>query len=636
MSENRYSILDTINSPDDLKRIPINDLPRVCDELRTFIIDELSEHPGHFAASLGVVEITVALHYVMNTPYDRIIWDVGHQAYGHKILTGRREQFHTNRQYGGISGFPKLEESIYDAFGVGHASTSISAGLGMSVAANLKHEKNRHIVAVIGDGSMSGGLAFEGLNNASINPNNLLIILNDNQIAIDPIRGGMHHYLVNIITSRTYNRVRYKLSQLLASRNLLTSNKKRKITQITNQIKASFAKQSNIFEGMNIRYFGPVDGHDCVALVRILNEIKDFNGPKVLHIVTKKGKGYKPAEESATEWHAPGKFNKETGERIVNDTCGQPSLYQDVFGKTLVELAEQNDKIIGVTPAMVSGCSLNYLMEKMPHRAFDVGIAEGHAVTFSAGMAAEGMIPFCNIYSSFMQRAYDNVIHDVALQKLPVVFCIDRAGLVGPDGATHQGMFDLAYFRCVPNLTISAPLNELELRNLMYTAQLPGKGPFVIRYPKGNGIFCHCEWEQPFNELSVGKGRCLKEGENIAVLSLGTIGNTVAKAITILESNENLSIAHYDMRFLKPLDEELLHRIAKRFKKIITIEDGIVNGGFGSAVLEFMADNGYSLSINRLGLPDRFIEHGTQAELYHELKMDVEGITQTLSDLLVP
>lgn len=629
MAQHTYSILNTINTPDDLKKIAINELPVVCEELRNFIIDELSEHPGHFSASLGVIEITVALHYIMNTPYDRIIWDVGHQAYGHKILTGRRTQFHTNRQYGGISGFPKPAESIYDAFGVGHASTSISAGLGMSVAASLKKEEDRHIVAVIGDGSMSGGLAFEGLNNASINPNNLLIILNDNQIAIDPIKGGMHHYLVNITTSRTYNKVRYKLSQLLASRNLLTSNKKRKITQITNQIKASFAKQSNIFEGMNIRYFGPVDGHDSINLARILNEIKDFKGPKVLHIVTKKGKGYKPAEESATEWHAPGKFNKETGERIISNTCGQPSLYQDVFGETLVELAEQNEKIVGITPAMVSGCSLNYLMEKMPHRAFDVGIAEGHAVTFSAGMAAEGMLPFCNIYSSFMQRAYDNVIHDVALQKLPVVFCLDRAGLVGPDGATHQGMFDLAYFRCIPNLTISAPLNEMELRNLMYTAQLPGKGTFVIRYPKGNGVFCHCEWKQSFSELPVGKGQCLKEGSDMAVLSLGTIGNAASKAISILEQ-EGLSIAHYDMRFLKPIDEELLHHVAKTFKRIVTVEDGVISGGLGSAVLEFLADNNYCISVKRLGLPDEFIEHGTQAELYKAISLDAAGIAESI------
>ncbi|MDP4201716.1 MAG: 1-deoxy-D-xylulose-5-phosphate synthase [Bacteroidota bacterium] len=633
MSKNTYTLLDTINTPDDLKKIPITELPKVCEELRSFIIDELSEHPGHFAASLGVVEITVALHYIMNTPYDRIVWDVGHQAYIHKILTGRRKQFHTNRQYKGISGFPKPEESEYDAFGVGHASTSISAGLGMSVAANLKQEKERHIVAVIGDGSMTGGLAFEGLNNASINPNNLLIILNDNQIAIDPIRGGMHHYLVNITTSRTYNQLRFRLSKLFTDFNILTSGKKRKITQITNQIKTSFARQSNIFEGMNIRYFGPVDGHDCMNLARILNEIKDYSGPKVLHIVTKKGKGYKPAEESATEWHAPGKFNKETGERIISDPCGQPSLYQDVFGKTLLELAEKNDKIVGVTPAMVSGCSLNFLMEKMPRRAFDVGIAEGHAVTFSAGMAAEGMIPFCNIYSSFMQRAYDNVIHDVALQKLPVVFCIDRAGLVGPDGATHQGMFDLAYFRCIPNLTIAAPLNELELRNLMYTAQLPDKGSFVIRYPKGKGVFCHCEWEQPFNELPIGKGRCLKPGNDFAILSLGSIGNTATKAIKVLEE-EGWSVAHYDMRFLKPIDEELLHTVAKKFNRIVTIEDGVISGGFGSAVLEFLADNDYQASVKRIGLPDRFIEHGTPEELYHEVDLDVNGIANSVRKFL--
>lgn len=633
MSESNYSILSTINSPDDLKKISTNELPTVCNELREYIIDELSENPGHFAASLGVVEITVALHYVMNTPYDRIVWDVGHQAYGHKILTGRRETFRTNRQYKGLSGYPSPKESPYDAFGVGHASTSISAGLGMSVASSLKKESNRHIVAVVGDGALSGGLAFEGLNNASINPNNLLIILNDNQIAIDPIHGGMHQYLVNITTSKAYNRLRFKLSKKLASWNILTTGKKRKITQITNQIKASFARQSNIFEGLNIRYFGPVNGHDVVNLVRILNEIKDFEGPKVLHIVTKKGKGYKPAEESATEWHAPGKFDKDTGKRITKDVCGQPSLYQDVFGKTLLELAEQNERIVGVTPAMVTGCSMTYLMEKMPHRTFDVGIAEGHAVTFSAGMAIEGMIPFCNIYSSFMQRAYDNVIHDVALQQLHVVFCLDRAGLVGADGATHHGAYDLAYFRCIPNLTIAAPLNEIELRNLMYTAQLPDNGPFVIRYPRGNGVLCYCEWEEPFEQLPVGKGRCLKTGNEMAVLSLGSIGNTAAKAIENLEALGH-SIAHYDLRFLKPLDEALLHEIGRNFTRIVTVEDGTIQGGFGSAVLEFMSDNGYTPVIKRIGIPDYFIEQGTPAELYHEIELDEEGITNTLVTFL--
>jgi len=629
----KYPILSQINSPDDLKKLQPDQLPVVCDELRSFIIDQLSENPGHFAASLGVVEITVALHYTMHTPYDRIVWDVGHQAYGHKILTGRRDAFHTNRQFKGLSGFPKPSESEYDAFGVGHASTSISAGLGMSVASLLKREESRHIVAVIGDGSLTGGLAFEGLNNASINPNNLLIILNDNQIAIDPIRGGIHHYLVNITTSKIYNRIRFQTAKLLEQWKIVSSKEKRKIMRINNQIKQLVARQGNIFEGMNIRYFGPVDGHDVVTLVRILTEIKDFKGPKVLHIVTKKGKGYKPAEESATEWHAPGKFNKDTGQRITKDTCGQPSLYQDVFGKTLVELAEQNDRIVGVTPAMISGCSMTYLMEKMPQRTFDVGIAEGHAVTFSAGMAIEGMVPFCNIYSSFMQRAYDNVIHDVALQNLQVVFCLDRAGLVGADGATHQGVFDLAYFRCIPNLTIAAPLNEVELRNLMYTAQLPGGGPFVIRYPRGNGELCHCEWDEPFAQLPIGKGRCLKSGAELAVLSLGTLGNAVAHAIENLEA-EGHSIAHYDLRFLKPLDEELLHEVGRNFMRIVTVEDGTIQGAFGSAVLEFMSDNGYSPAVKRIGIPDHFIEQGTPAELYHELGMDAEGIAKTLSSFL--
>jgi len=635
MLTSHYPILSTVHSPDDLKKIPIDKLPDVCRELRDCIIDELSENPGHFAASLGVVEITVALHYVMNTPYDRLVWDVGHQAYGHKILTGRLEQFHTNRQYKGLSGFPRRDESPYDAFGTGHASTSISAGLGMSVASLLKKENNRHVVAIIGDGSLSGGLAFEGLNNASINPNNLLIILNDNQIAIDPIKGGMNQYLVNITTSKTYNKLRFKTANLLQHWHLISSEGKQKIIRVTNQIKLLFARQSNIFEGLNIRYFGAVDGHNVEELVRILNEIKDFKGPKVLHIITRKGKGYQPAEESATEWHAPGKFNKSTGKRISISTNGQPPQFQDVFGKTLLQLAEQNDRIVGVTPAMVTGCSMTFMMEKMPNRVFDVGIAEGHAVTFSAGLATEGMIPFCNIYSSFMQRAYDNVIHDVALQKLNVILCLDRAGLVGSDGATHHGMFDLAYFRCVPNLTIAAPWNEKELHDMMYTAQLPDKGPFVIRYPRGNGFINDYKCNQPFEEIPVGKGCCMKEGNDLAVLALGTLGNVAGEAIAHLEA-KGYSIALYNMRFLKPLDEELLHTIAQRFKQIVTLEDGVVTGGLGSAILEFMSDNGYSLSIKRLGIPDRFIAQGTPAELYREIELDVEGIANTLLTLLEP
>jgi 1-deoxy-D-xylulose-5-phosphate synthase len=634
MSTYSYPLLSTINSPEDLKTHALSEMPAICEELRCFIIEALSKNPGHFAASLGVVELTVALHYVFQTPYDRIVWDVGHQAYGHKILTGRRDVFNTNRQFQGISGFPKRSESPYDTFGVGHASTSISAGLGMSIAAALQHEKNRHVVAVIGDGSLTGGLAFEGLNNASINPNNLLIILNDNQIAIDPVKGGISQYLVNFTTSKTYNKIRFKAASFLEQRNILDTQKKHKITSIGNQIKLLLARQNNIFEGLHIRYFGPVDGHNVINLIRILNEIKDFHGPKVLHIVTKKGKGYKPAEKSATEWHAPGKFNRETGERLQSNDENQPPLFQDVFGKTILELAEKNERIVAITPAMISGSSLHFMQAKMPHRVFDVGIAEGHAVTFSAGLATEGLQPFCNIYSTFMQRAYDNVIHDVALQKLPVVFCLDRAGLVGADGATHHGVFDLAYFRCVPNLTIASPLNEIELRNLMYTAQLPDKGAFVIRYPRGNGVLT--DWEKPFEEIPVGKAQWLKEGDDLIVLSLGPIGNIAANAIKLIENQHHVTIAHVDMRFVKPLDESLLLDIGNRFKKIITVEDGVIAGGFGSAVIEYMNDHDLHPSIKRIGIPDQFIEHGQPAELYHSIQMDTEGIASTLLTMLLP
>jgi 1-deoxy-D-xylulose-5-phosphate synthase len=634
MSTYSYPLLSTINSPEDLKTHALSEMPAICEELRCFIIEALSKNPGHFAASLGVVELTVALHYVFQTPYDRIVWDVGHQAYGHKILTGRRDVFNTNRQFQGISGFPKRSESPYDTFGVGHASTSISAGLGMSIAAALQHEKNRHVVAVIGDGSLTGGLAFEGLNNASINPNNLLIILNDNQIAIDPVKGGISQYLVNFTTSKTYNKIRFKAASFLEQRNILDTQKKHKITSIGNQIKLLLARQNNIFEGLHIRYFGPVDGHNVINLIRILNEIKDFHGPKVLHIVTKKGKGYKPAEKSATEWHAPGKFNRETGERLQSNDENQPPLFQDVFGKTILELAEKNERIVAITPAMISGSSLHFMQAKMPHRVFDVGIAEGHAVTFSAGLATEGLQPFCNIYSTFMQRAYDNVIHDVALQKLPVVFCLDRAGLVGADGATHHGVFDLAYFRCVPNLTIASPLNEIELRNLMYTAQLPDKGAFVIRYPRGNGVLT--DWEKPFEEIPVGKAQWLKEGEDLIVLSLGPIGNIAANAIKLIENQHHVTIAHVDMRFVKPLDESLLLDIGNRFKKIVTVEDGVIAGGFGSAVIEYMNDHDLHPSIKRIGIPDQFIEHGQPAELYHSIQMDTEGIASTLLTMLLP
>lgn len=635
MVNSKYKYLNKINSPSDLKRINKNELEKVCHELREFIIDEVSKHPGHLGSNLGVVELTVALHYVFNTPYDRIVWDVGHQAYGHKILTGRRDVFYTNRQFGGISGFPRIKESEYDAFGTGHASTSISAALGMAVAARMKGE-NRKVVAVIGDGAMTGGLAFEGLNNTSMNNNDLLIILNDNQMAIDPIKGGFTQYLVDITTSKTYNRIRYQIYNYFKKRNIVDEKKKNKILHFNNSLKTAFAhRDRNVFEGLNIRYFGPVDGHDVENLVRILSEIKNFKGPKVLHVITQKGKGYKPAEKSVTEWHAPGKFDIETGERFNcnNDSSNEPPLFQDVFGKTLLELAKMNDKIVGITPAMPSGCSMSFLQQEMPERVYDVGIAEGHAVTFSAGLAKEGMIPFCNIYSSFMQRAYDNVIHDVALQKLPVILCLDRAGIVGSDGATHQGAFDLAYMRCIPNLTIAAPRNEMELRNLMYTAQLSGKAPFVIRYPRGNGHTI--KWKNEFSEIPVGTGECLKNGEDLAVISIGTMAYTVENAINKVENElENISIAHFDARFLKPLDENLLHEIGKNFKKIITVEDGVIKGGFGSAVVEFMMDHHYHVDVKRLGIPDYFIEHGSPDELYASIGLNSEGISKEISNFL--
>ena len=633
MDEKDFQYINHINSPIDLKAIKRNELPAVCDELRQFIIDEVSKNPGHLGSSLGVVELTVALHYVFNTPYDRIVWDVGHQAYGHKILTGRRDQFHTNRQFKGLCGFPSPKESEYDAFGVGHSSTSISAGLGMSVASLLKEEPKRQVVAVIGDGAMTGGLAFEGLNNASMSKNNMLIILNDNQMAIDPIQGGFTQYLVDITTSRAYNKIRYKTYNFMKKIGLINERGRDRIISFNNTVKAALTKQHNIFEGLNIRYFGPVDGHDVDELVRIMSEIKKFNGPKVLHIITKKGKGYEFAENSATEWHAPGLFNVETGERKNCATSAPtPALFQDVFGKTLLKLALKNDKIVAITPAMPSGCSMTIMQKELPNRVFDVGIAEAHAVTFSAGLAKEGMIPFCNIYSSFMQRAYDNVIHDVALQNLSVIFCLDRAGLVGSDGATHHGLFDLAYMRCIPNLTISAPRNEIELRNLMYTAQLNERGPFVIRYPRGKGTII--DWRKPFQEMEIGKGECLKEGKDLAVITIGTMATSAKKAIELVEKEQNASIAHYDIRFLKPLDEAMLHEVAKNFKKIITIEDGVINGGFGSAVLEFMSDNNYAVQVKRLGIPDSFIEHGTPEELYHMLELDVEGIAGSISEVL--
>jgi len=633
MMQSTYPLLNTINYPSDLRKLKECQLEQLCVELRQFLIDELSCNPGHFGSSLGVVELTVALHYVFETPHDRIVWDVGHQAYGHKILTGRRNVFKTNRKFNGISGFPSPKESQYDSFVAGHASTSISAGLGMSIADAMLGEK-RQVIAVIGDGSLTGGLAFEGLNNASVSPNNLLIVLNDNNMSIDKNVGGLSQYLMEITTSRTYNRIRYKVYRAFEKIGLMNESKRKSLLRFSNSIKnLLIGGNQNIFESLSIRYFGQVDGHDVLQLVKILNDIKDFKGPKVLHIKTKKGKGFAPAENAATEWHAPGLFNKETGERIVNTTKGtkEPPLYQDVFGETLLELAKVNDKIIGVTPAMPTGCSMNILMKEMPDRAFDVGIAEGHAVTFSAGLAKEGLLPFCNVYSSFMQRAYDQVIHDVALQNLNVVFCLDRAGLVGADGPTHHGNFDLAYFRVVPNLTIASPINEEELRNMMYTAQLPNKGPFVIRYPRGNGVLV--DWQTPMKELPIGKGVCLKEGKDIAVLSIGNIGNTVAKAIELLGSDSK-KVAHYDMRFLKPIDEEMLHDIASKFKKVITVENGTIKGGLGSAVLEFFADNNYLLSVTRLGLPDEFIQHGSNDELFKMLRLDDQGIAQSLRLLI--
>ena len=628
-NETTYSLLNALDNPEDLRRLTPVHLPEVCHELRQDIIKEVSCNPGHFAASLGVVELTVALHYVFNTPYDRLVWDVGHQAYGHKILTGRRDTFSTNRKMGGIRPFPSPEESEYDTFTCGHASNSISAALGMAVAAMKKGERDRHVVAIIGDGSMSGGLAFEGLNNVSSTPNNLLIILNDNDMAIDRSVGGMKQYLFNLTTSNRYNQLRFKTSQLLFKMGILNEDRRKALIRLGNSLKSLVAQQQNIFEGMNIRYFGPVDGHDVQNIARILRDIKDMEGPKVLHLHTIKGKGFEPAEKHPGIWHAPGKFDPETGKRLIADTNGMPPLFQDVFGHTLVELAEQNPRIVGVTPAMPTGCSMNFLMEQMPGRAFDVGIAEGHAVTFSGGMAKDGLLPFCNIYSSFMQRAYDNVIHDVAIQRLPVVLCLDRAGLVGEDGPTHHGMFDLAYMRPIPNLTVSSPMDEHELRRLMYTAQLPDKGPFVIRYPRGRGVLV--DWKCPLEEIPVGRGRKLKEGRDLAVITIGPIGNTAAHAIAQVEKeNPKQSIAHYDLRFLKPLDEELLHEIGTRFNHIITIEDGIKAGGMGSAVLEFMADHGYSPKLQRIGIPDHFIEHGTAAQLYALCGLDEEGIKKVL------
>lgn len=630
MSEYKY--LQNINFPEDLKKYKDEELIEISKELRQYIIDIVSTNPGHFASSLGVVELTVALHYVYNTPYDKIVWDVGHQAYAHKILTGRRESFCSNRQLGGICGFPSIFESEYDAFGVGHSSTSISAALGMAVSSCYKGEEDRHIVAVIGDGAMTGGLAFEGMNNAGVEKSNLLIILNDNNMSIDPNVGGLNQYLLDITTSKTYNKVKDDIWNTLGKIRRFGPNTRAFIQKIENGVKSIIMKQSNIFEAMNLRYFGPVNGHDVNHLVKILEDLKDIKGPKLLHVLTKKGKGFEAAENNQTIWHAPGLFDKKTGERLVSKSDKtQAPRFQDVFGNTLVELAEKNDKIMGITPAMPSGSSMNIMMKAMPDRAFDVGIAEQHAVTFSAGLAVDGMVPFCNIYSTFMQRAFDQVIHDVALQKLNVVFCLDRGGVVGDDGATHHGAFDLAYMRIIPNMIVAAPMDEPDLRNMMFTAQLPDMGPFTIRYPRGRGITP--DWKTEMKEMETGKGRCIKKGKDTAILSIGAIG------ILIKEANEKLlkekiNVSHYDMRFVKPLDEELLHQIFSEYKNIITLEDGIIKGGFGTAVIEFMVENNYSAKIKRLGIPDEFIEHGTQQELYKLCGYDTESIYNAVKEMI--
>ena len=625
------SLLKTIDSPDDLKKLSQEQLPQVCSELRQMIIDELSHNPGHFGSSLGTVELTVALHYVFNTPYDRIVWDVGHQAYGHKILTGRRDRFCTNRKMGGLRPFPSPEESEYDTFTAGHASNSISAALGMAVADKRNGNASRRVVAVIGDGAMSGGLAFEGINNASITDNDLLIILNDNDMSISQSVGGMRSYLTQLQTSRSYNKFRYYVSRVLDKLGLMTEQRRRDIIRRNNRIKIKLTHQNNMFEGMDIRYFGPVDGHNVQNLVRILGNIKNMHGPKLLHIKTVKGKGYEPAEKDSAIWHAPGLFDKVTGERIVRNGDGQPPLFQDVFGQTLLELMKENSKIIGITPAMPIGCSMDIPMKVYPDRCFDVGIAEGHAVTFSGGLAKEGMMPFCNIYSSFMQRAYDNLIHDVAIQKLNVVICLDRAGLVGEDGPTHHGAFDLAFLRPIPNLTIASPYDEIELRNLMYTAQLPDQGPFIIRYPRGRGILA--DWRKPLEPVVIGTGRKLKDGDDVAVLSIGPIGNLAEQAIETWEKQSGKSAALYDMRFLKPIDTGILREVGKKYSRIITIENGTVTGGLGTAVMEYMADNGYTPIIRRLGLPDRFIEHGSTPQLLHLCHIDEDAVISTLDEL---
>ena len=626
-----FAILNTIKYPADLRKLKVEQLPRLCRELRDDILKELSVNPGHMASSMGTIELTVALHYVYDTPGDRLVWDVGHQAYGHKILTGRKDRFCTNRKLHGLMPFPSPLESEYDSFVCGHASNSISAALGMAVAAKKTGHGERHIVAIIGDGAMSGGLAFEGLNNVSTTPNDMLIVLNDNNMSIDRSVGGLKQALLRLNTNETYNRMRFKASRWLNSKGYLNEDRRKGIIRLNNALKSAISHQQNIFEGLNIRYFGPFDGHNVVELVRILRQLKDMKGPKLLHLHTVKGHGYAPAEKDPTVWHAPGRFDIDAEERIVADETGAPPKFQDVFGETLLELAKANERIVGVTPAMPTGCSMNIMMKAMPDRVFDVGIAEGHAVTFSAGMAKDGLMPFCNIYSSFAQRAYDNIIHDVAILRLPVVLCLDRAGLVGEDGATHHGAFDIAALRPIPNLTIASPMDEHELRNLMYTSQLDGKGPFVIRYPRGHGVLT--DWRNAFEEIPVGTGRRLKDGKDMAVLTVGPIGNEAAKAVAEFEAgNGGAEVAHYDMRFIKPMDERLLEEIGRRYDRIITVEDGVRAGGFGSAVLEWMEDHGFSPRIKRLGLPDRFVEHGTVAQLQRITGIDKESIMRAIND----
>lgn len=629
MKDRTFNLLDNIKTPADLRRLKVEQLPQLCAELRQDILKELSVNPGHLASSMGAVELTVALHYVYDTPEDRLVWDVGHQAYGHKILTGRKDLFKTNRKLHGLRPFPSPLESEYDSFACGHASNSISAALGMDVAARMTGNTKRHIVAIIGDGAMSGGLAFEGLNNVSTTPNDLLIVLNDNNMSIDRSVGGLKQALLKLNTNETYNRMRFKASRWLNSKGYLNEDRRKGIIRLNNALKSAISHQQNIFEGLNIRYFGPFDGHNVIELVRIMRQLKSMKGPKLLHLHTIKGHGYAPAEKDPTVWHSPGKFDIDAEERIVADETGIPPKFQTVFGETLLELAKVNPRIVGVTPAMPTGCSMNIMMKAMPDRAFDVGIAEGHAVTFAAGMAKDGLQPFCNIYSSFAQRAYDNVIHDMALLNLPVVLCLDRAGLVGEDGATHHGAFDIAALRPIPNLTIASPMNEHELRNLMYTAQLEGKGSFVIRYPRGHGVLV--DWRNKMEEIKIGTGRRLKEGSEVAVLSVGPIGNNVTKAIAEAEKAcQGLNVAHYDMRFIKPLDEQLLEEISAGFKEVITVEDGVRNGGFGSSVLEWMADRDIRIRVTRLGLPDEFVEHGTVDQLQHIVGIDVDSIADTI------